>query len=513
MNKKQANAVIAAAAKFLAVTAMCLAGYAHGATVTLQATLESDTFFESKNADTKYGAAKTFLSSNYFYMARDHSTVTRFAALRWRLPVCPQDMRVSEVRLNLYSQSGSSGAGGTIGFAALTDNPDLQAATWNSFVSGGYITGRSAQNYLVLLGAKSLWLAETSTNAISSWRWNTVRSSRTSISGLTNNLAEQISETLSLSSSNTLTLLTLPLSGSGATEWRGGSLEAGSNAVMEIDFVPAGIAVTVPVTNNLLVSLQGASAVKDDSDGVAIWPDAASRGGWQDFSQPVTNRRPAITSAEMPKGKTLPVLDFTASATHYLELGATSALATNTLTWFVVFKPELDGNDATRSILCTSGKMEFDGAPVVRDYYWGSYLDGDGSDFRVFANDSTKTMLYSKYSPAVSNQWFAISGTWNGTAGICNGNNPETLTLRLLAADHGNNAEVVETNVNAVTVGHMMTRLGRLGNIDDFSRLFEGQMAEVLIYDTALSPADTESVMRYLDLKYFKRLGVLIKVN
>jgi hypothetical protein len=511
MNKTQTNPVIATVSMMLAVSAAHWVGYAHGETVTLQATLEADTFFASNAANTKYEAVKTFLSSNYFYMARDHVNVTRFAALQWRMPVCPADMRVSEVRLNLYSQAGTSGAG-TLGFAALTDNPDLTTATWNTGVSDGYITGRSAATYVVQLGSNSVWLSETLTNAISTWRWNTLRSSRPSTPGLTNSLAEHVSNSLSGSSSNTLTLLTLPLSGNGLTEWRGGSLEAGSNAVMEIDFVPANIALSVTVTNNLLVSLQSASVMADANGGASIWPDAASRGGWQDFSQPATNRRPAITSTEMPSGAAGPVLDFSASNIHYLELGPTAALATNTLTWFVVFKPDLDGNNATRAIFCSSGEMDSDGGPVVKDYYWGSLIDGDGSDFRIFAADDQASMVQLKCNPTATHQWFAIGGVWNGTAASCNGNDPETLTLRLLSADHVNNAEGVGTNVNAVTTGHIMTRLGRLGNVDDFSRLFDGQMAEVLIYDTALSPADMETVMEYLDLKYFKRIGTLIKV-
>lgn len=511
MNTTQQNTVFATARKLLAVVALCLAGYAHGATVTLQATLESDTFFVSNYPDTKYEAAKTFLSSNYFYLARDHGSVTRFAALQWRMPVCPPDMRVAEVRLNLYSQAGTGGAG-TLGFAALTDSPDLKVATWNTCVASNYITGRSTETYGVQLGAKSVWLAETLTNATSVWRWNTLRSSLTSIGGLTNNLAEYVRDTLSTSSSNTLTLLTLPLSGNGLTEWRGGSLEAGSNAVMEIDFVPAGIAVTTPVTNNLLVSLQSSSAVKDDSDGVAIWPDAASLGGWQDFSQIAANDRPVITSTDMPNGKLLPVLDFTQANLHHLELGVTPAFETNTLTWFVVFKPDMASVGTTRALLCSSYTSGAGSSDSSLNYLWGTWLSATLGDFQSFARSDTGSLKAASYIPVVSNQWFVMSGTWNGSDASLNGNAAQSLTGRLRAQNRAAYSDVTVSGVNALPAGHKMTRIGRLANIADTSRLFDGQMAEILIYDTALSPADADAVMEHLDRKYLKRFGTLLKV-
>jgi hypothetical protein len=494
------------AQKTAALTAalMFLSGIAAAETVTLQATLESDTYFASNSPDSKYASITTSITNQpYFYCARDYSSVTRFAAFRWRLPVCPPNMRVSEVRLNIYSQAGTGGAG-TLGFAALNDNPNLTVASWNTCVNNGYIIGRNATTYVVQLGANAVGLAETLTNATSVWRWNTLRSSLTSSSGLTNTLAEQVSDTLSPSSSNTLTLLTLPLSGNGLTEWHGGSLEAGSNTVMEIDFVPADIALSVPVTNNLLVALQSSSAMKDGDGGVAIWPDAASLGGWQDFSQIATNNRPVIISTNMPNGKTLPVLDFTQANVHHLELGATPTFETNTLTWFAVFKPDMAGAGNTRTLLSS--------AYTDVDYLWGTLISGTTGAFTSFSRTSGGTMMSASFQPDVSNQWFVMSGTWNGRSESLNGNAAQSVIGRLLAQDRKPYANATVTGVNALPAGHRMTRIGRLSGGEDTSRLFDGQMAELLIYNTALSAADADAVMEYLDLKYFKRLGTLIKV-
>ena len=512
MNKSQSNAAFSTAAKRMAVIALYVAGYVHAETVTLQATLLSDTYCQSSSPNTKYESSVTSLTGTpYFYCARDHASLSRFGVFQWRLPLCPANMRVSEVRLNIYSQAGTGG-GGTLGFAALNNNPNLTLATWNTCVTDGYITGRSEETYRVLLGTNAVSLADTLTNATSVWRWNTLRSSLTVTSGMTSNLAERVSDTLSHSSSNTLTVLTLPLSGNGLTEWRGGSFEAGSNTVMEIDFVPADIALTVPVTNNLLVALQSSSAMQDDNDGVAIWPDAAALGGWQDFSQIAANVRPVIISTDMPNGKTLPVLDFTQANLNHLELGVTPTFETNTLTWFMVFKPDMAGVGNTCALLCSAYAYGAGTSESSLNYLWGAWISGTTGDFQPFARSDAGSLKAANFQPTVSNQWFVLSGTWIGSAEALNGHAAQSLTGRLLAQDRTAYANLTVSGVNALPTGHKMTRIGRLSNIADTSRLFDGQMAEILIYDTALSAADTEAVMEYLDRKYLKRLGTLLKV-
>jgi len=512
MNHSQLNAVFPTVAKMMAATALYVAGYVHGETVTLQASLLSDTYCQSSSPNTKYESVVTSITGTpYFYCARDHSSLTRFGVFQWRLPLCPANMRVSEVRLKIYSQAGTGG-GGTLGFAALTNNPNLTLATWNTCVADGYITGRSEETYRVLLGTSAVSLAETLTNATSVWRWNTLRSSLTFTSGMTNSLAKHVSDTLSASSSNTLTLLTLPLSGNGLTEWRGGSLEAGSNTVMEIDLVPADIALTVPVTNNLLVALQSSSAMNDDNDGVAIWPDAAALGGWQDFSQIAANDRPVLISANMPNGKKLPVLDFTQANLNHLELGVTPTLETNTLSWFVVFKPDMAGAGTTRALLSSAYTSGAGSSDSSLNYLWGAWVNGTTGDFHSFARSSTGSLKAANFQPTVSNQWFVMSGTWNGRSEPLNGHAAQSLTGRLLAQDRTAYADVTVSDVDALPAGHKMTRIGRLSGIDDASRLFDGQMAEILIYDTALSAADVEAVFDYLDRKYLKRLGTLLNV-
>jgi len=506
MCKVQMAAALSAVAMFMAGTLTA------AETVTLKATLVSDTFFASNNPDTKYASSTTSVTSApYFYCARDNSSVTRFSAFQWRLPICPSNMRISEVRLSIYSQAGTSGAG-TLGFAALNDNPNLAVATWNTCVNNGYITGRDATTYVAQLGANALWLAETLTNATSVWRWNTLRSSQTFTSGLTNTLAEHVSATLSPSSSNTLTLLALPLSGNNLTEWRGGSLEAGSNTTMEIDFVPADIALSVPVTNNLLVALQSSFSMTNADGGVAIWPDGAPLGGWQDFSQTVTNSQPVLVTTDLPNGHAFPVLDFTQSMLHHLELGATPALETNTLTWFVVFKPDMAGVGNSRALMASAYTSGAGSSGTALDYLWGSMISGTTGDFLAFSRTSAGTLTYAAFQPDVSNQWFTISGTWNGTAATLNGNGVRRLIGRLLAQDRTPYANATATGVDALPAGHRMTRIGRLSGGEDTSRLFDGQIAEILIYNTALSNTDADAVMEYLDRKYFKVLGTLFKV-
>nr|MDA3925784.1 hypothetical protein [Kiritimatiellia bacterium] len=445
---------------------------------------------------------------DYFYAARDHESVSRFGLFRLRLPICPANMRVVRVRFNIYAWTGTDGPG-TMGFAALKDNPDLTQITWNSAVSDDYIAGRSNVNYVVLLETNSVELAETLSDTPIEETWETAESNIV----LTNGLAKTVSDALSGTTSNILTLMTFPLSGYGETYWRAGSLEVGSNATVEVDFVTNDSALSVPVTNNLLVALQGSSSLTNSDGSVSVWADNASLGGWQDFSQSVSDDQPWLLTTNMPNGQPFTILDFAESEAPYLELGETSALVTNTLTWFTVFRPEKAGGGTTRSILCTAGAVETAGGPSVQDYQWGSFMNGGDAAARLFVRNSEAAMKTADFLPDNTNQWFVMCGNWNGTTGAMNGNAAGTLTGRLLAEDRTAFNNIVITDTDADVVSHIMTRIGRLANIYDNTRVFDGQIAEILIYNTALSSPDTEAVMEYLDLKYFKQQGTLILIH
>jgi len=487
----------------LLTAAIMFTGIISAETLTLQATLESDTFCDSRSPTLNYEDY-----TGIFYVARDYSTVSRFGLFRWRLPICPANMRIARVRFNIYASTGTDGSG-TIGFAALKNNPDMSQITWNSAIIDGYIEGRDSQSYVVLLDTNSIELAETLSDTPAEETWETAES----LVVLTNGIAKKVSDTISDTTSNIMTLMTFPLSGDGATYWKAGSLETGSNATMEIDFVRDDSTLAVPVTNNLLIALQGSSAVTNSSGNVTLWPDSASLGGWQDFSQTVSHDQPLLLTANMPNSKSAVLLDFDDSEAPYLGLRETPALVTNTLTWFIVFRPDKAGENTTRSILCTAGAIDTAEGPSVQNYQWGSFMNGSDAAARLFVRNSNTAMKTADFHPDITNQWFVLCGNWNGTTNTMNGNASGSFTGRLLAEDRTAFNDIVMTDTDADVVSHVMTRIGRLANIIDTTRVFDGQIAEILVYNTSLSSTDTEEVMNYLDLKYFKLGGTVILVK
>jgi len=469
-------------------------------TVTLQAELVTDTMCDSGTPDTNYAATNFNLTGtslySIFYYGRDYTNATRFAALQWKLPLCPPGMRESAARVRIYASVDNNR--GVIGFARLMDNPDLSALTWNSAVADGYIEGTDVL-YRIALGEKAVSLSGTlSGKTPPSWYSCEIPATV---------LAQWLGSSVSSTQSNLLTILTLPRSGDNGTNWRGGCMEAGYSAELEVDFIPI-VQPDVSVTNNLLVALVPDGVVTNGNGCVTAWRDNAPLGGWQDFVQTSTSHCPRVEQTRLSEWRTRPMLDFNPDNTQYLELSSSSVMDTNTWSWFVVFRPETISD--TRILLRSAYT---NGASLNSGSLWGTFQSSGGSDVVVSTRSLAGAISFTSHRPSAVNQWFVSGGIWNGTGAALNGLAAKTVTAQL--RDAKNKAMVfsraASTNAaSACPSGHQQTRIGV--NSSDYSTPFDGQIAEILIYNTVLSEEDQNLVMDYFYEKYFKSFGLLIKV-
>lgn len=253
---------------------------------------------------------------------------------------------------------------------------------------------------------------------------------------------------------------------------------------------------TPPVTAGLLIALQGGSAITSPAGAVGIWVDEAWQGGYQDFSQSTSLRRPAWSRDTVPTGRSVGVLNFDKASTNYLELEASSVMDTNTWTWFVAFKPGLGGLLLRSAYTAGAGT-----GTSASSNLWGSHAYTTPGKLVTFTRDANGLGYSSTFSPTVSNQWFVMSGTWNGTTAVLNGNPATNLTGRLQQELRTASYAPQSTNgPNANPSGHVRTRVGV--NSADLLYPFDGKIAEILIYNTALPSSDVGTVETYLVRKY-----------
>ncbi len=263
-------------------------------------------------------------------------------------------------------------------------------------------------------------------------------------------------------------------------------------------------AVTVPVTNGLLVALQGGSAATTSAGRVTCWFDSAPLGGWQDFRQLTNAYQAGLVQATMPDDRSHSVIEFNPVNTNHLELPSTARMDTNTWTWFVVFKPNTAGSSAR--ILLRSAYTN--GAGIGSGTLWGSFIDAPSPEFRSHTRQSGSAIATPAFLPAISNQWFVMGAIWNGAASAINGRAATSIAAQLHDQHHiayPLSAGVNTNSADANPSGHLLTRIGV--NSGDYSGSFDGQIAEILIYNTPLSEADATAVMMYLEQKYLLRLS------
>jgi len=175
-----------------------------------------------------------------------------------------------------------------------------------------------------------------------------------------------------------------------------------------------------------------------------------------------------------------PVLRFDGS-NDFLKTLRDPAFDTNELTWFVVANPH---NPASTDVFLRFGYDDIDpGTPgnQGQDALCGAFTQsGNWYSHSRAATGSFKGVGQT----ATANQFAAVTGIWDG-------NN----VTQFLNGIQGSTA----TDANADPSGHRGTSIG--AQLDGTSG-FDGDIAEVMIFDRALSTYERVSVENYIGLKY-----------
>jgi hypothetical protein len=218
-----------------------------------------------------------------------------------------------------------------------------------------------------------------------------------------------------------------------------------------------------PVSNGLLIGLDGTD-VMTAGDSIKFLNDQITAGGASDFYQSSSSYRPSlITNSVMPNGKSHNIIDFSGT-NEFLSIGATSSLSTNTITSFVVVRCNAMEDSRTGYVLATADT-------AVR---WATGERSNNN--RWFALARGTTLLIPELTGIAQDQWYIVSMSWSGDTGA--------VSCRSLSQS-GDLVTVSNTGAVDTSRDHVRTRLGC--NADTTANyFFDGQMAEVLVYNRAL---------------------------
>jgi hypothetical protein len=249
-----------------------------------------------------------------------------------------------------------------------------------------------------------------------------------------------------------------------------------------------------PVTGNLLIALDGSDVTTNVSGNVTSWNDQSGLGGAEDFT---TGDAPTLTAEVMPIGATHNVVDFNGSA-DFLELGADSDMDLNTISWFIVTRSDIMPPSAPEVFLrsaYSSGAANAAGNNTL----WGNFTLTAG---KFVSHVRRANNSFNVDGPvAAGGQWVLLGGVWNGTGSTLNGNGAEEILIRAFDDGGANTYSVTDTGHDATPSGHIRTRIGK--DSDGTGRHYDGSIAEILVYNTALSAADRTLVENHLINKYF----------
>jgi hypothetical protein len=304
-----------------------------------------------------------------------------------------------------------------------------------------------------------------------------------------------------------------------------------------------------PITTGLFVNLNADSATNFTLGGaneVSLWKDLANNGTdgtIQDFGNNNAANQPLFTTMVMPNGQTMSVVDFTrgtVSATSANSSTTSSDFLVNQgggltgpftpgpdtayqlggtpeadgFSYFVVWKTDIVTNPAPTSTTSTNRARQ--ARQVVIQYLssdtnvvtqWGINTTED-TTATVFGSSTVPNVWHNirnesfsqNYTPEadVTANWYIMAMTANLDGG------PSIFRTKQSDGTDSGNTPIGATTFTTPFGAHTETIIGQTTSaLGSGQRAFDGQIAEVLLYNTTLSETDFNSIVDYLNNKYF----------
>jgi hypothetical protein len=230
------------------------------------------------------------------------------------------------------------------------------------------------------------------------------------------------------------------------------------------------------VTNNLQLWLRGDAGVVANNASVSAWLDQSSNNFYA--SQGITSYRPTINNNGL-NGK--PTLNFSANTLlnrgllgDHLDVAFNSKLNPNQFTAFIINR--VDGGEGNwRSPLSSRGSNTGYNFYAGTNNNW-QFWTGNGSGWNNVSGNA----------PVIPHEWELITGAYDGTK-------------QSLLLDGKQIASSSKTYVPNTTAP---LRIGGVGSNYSADFPFQGDIAEVIIFDSVLGTSDRNKVESYLAVKY-----------
>ena len=239
---------------------------------------------------------------------------------------------------------------------------------------------------------------------------------------------------------------------------------------------------SLTVTGNLLVRLQASTGVTNDPP-VSSWADQATLGVSQDFGG-TFSRRPSLTTQSSPNQSDVIEFDGASSSPNQLFIDNDSNFDTSSLSISFVFKPPFfDGIDQFIQTNVSG-----------RNYAWGVWMESD--KFKAEVRDTggtryTSEIAHSSLTTGVKNDWMILTLVFDSSAQTIQ------LFMRDIQGTRYSGSLVASASLHNGT--HVKTSLGANTDRNNGAAM---QLAELLIYNKALSSSERSSVETYLYDQY-----------
>jgi len=281
---------------------------------------------------------------------------------------------------------------------------------------------------------------------------------------------------------------------------RNASLQLGTTALAAVFAAHVSASSLPPVTSGLIFSADG-SDVTLDSGAVASLNDQSGLNNHA--AQGAAGNRPTVVAAATLGGTD--ALDFD-GADDYLDIAATATFDATAITAYIVYSPDTNGNG--RLISNAYNDINPDVGTQYSGQAWAPmHGTASANNYRAMVRSATNgfTAANTADNTVPPGDDFYIGGLVYDSS-VTTGNN-----LLAILIDQANARSTAEADVSAESTftGHQRTRIGmdiifnNPASIDlTTGTKFNGQIAEILIYNRVLSALEQEQVESYLFSKH-----------